>query len=407
MDPMRSSAQRPTSVALRRACVLTAVSGVLAASFGTVPATATAECSPTVTVLTSPFGPGEVQSKAINDRGDIVGFATVTDPATPRRSPAIHAVLWKHGRSDAVVDLGVLPGYVSSEAYGVNNDRIVVGLLYDKRGRTFPFHWERGHMTVLKGPRGHRRQAQTAQRNSINNRGQIAGTLVIRGQLRAVRWSPSGRARMLGTLPGHAWSYAFGINDDGLVSGWSRRKPSSSGAENPVVWPRPGKVVALQTAPDRADGIAEATNSHGLSVGYLGNQTPKEPERDEARVWSSHHATPRLLASVSAKHTLAELVDVNDQGQAAGMSGTFVEKGGNGFPSSMVPAVWQKGWASLRALPLPPVQQGPPVVIATVHDINAEGVVVGDVFRLDRPDPSALRSIDPVVWTCAFATDRS
>ena len=35
-------------------------------------------------------------------------------------------------------------------------------------------------------------------------------------------------------------------------------------------------------------------------------------------------------------------------------------------------------------------------------DINASGVIVGNVYGLDAPDFPALRRIDPVVWTCAF-----
>ena len=43
-------------------------------------------------------------------------------------------------------------------------------------------------------------------------------------------------------------------------------------------------------------------------------------------------------------YTYAELVDVNDRGQAAGMSGTFTE---TGFPEAK-PAIWRTGWDGLR-----------------------------------------------------------
>jgi probable HAF family extracellular repeat protein len=67
---------------------------------------------------------------------------------------------------------------VASEAYGVNNNRVVVGLLYDTEGTTFPFRWEDGRMTVLKGPNGRRREAllpgdRPNYRNLINDRGQM------------------------------------------------------------------------------------------------------------------------------------------------------------------------------------------------------------------------------------------
>jgi probable HAF family extracellular repeat protein len=69
----------------------------------------------------------EVQVKALNDRGDVVGFADADNG-----SGLIHAMLWKGAEATDAVDLGVLPGYVSSEAYGVNDDHVVFGLLYDR-----------------------------------------------------------------------------------------------------------------------------------------------------------------------------------------------------------------------------------------------------------------------------------
>ena len=109
-------------------------------------------CSPSATILESPRASSqEVQAKALNDRGDVVGFADGKD-GTARFT----RFCGRAGRSPGAVDLGVLPGYVSSEAYGVNNHRVVFGLLYDKKERTFPFRWEDGRMTVLKGPNGRR-----------------------------------------------------------------------------------------------------------------------------------------------------------------------------------------------------------------------------------------------------------
>ena len=95
----------------------------------------------------------------------------------------------------------------------MNNDRVVFGLLYDKQERTFPFRWEAGRMTVLKGPNGRLQQADVSDRNTINDRGQIAATLIVAGQRQAVRWSPDGKATRLPALPGHTWTNAFSINE--------------------------------------------------------------------------------------------------------------------------------------------------------------------------------------------------
>jgi probable HAF family extracellular repeat protein len=363
-------------------------------------------CSPATTNLESPRPHSlEVQAKAINDRGDIVGFAD-----TKNGRGAVHAILWKGGEAEDAVDLGVLPGYVASEAYGVNDDRVVFGLLYDRKERTFPFRWEDGRMTVLKGPNGrlvHGDNPGSGGRNAINSKGEIAWTMVVGGNRRAVRWTADGHASFLPALPGHTWTDAFGISDGGVVSGWSSKISNKIGAENPVLWMPSGKVVPLKTALGRADGIAEATNSDGLTVGYLGNVgtdgipgVPNtDPERDNAVVWSSRTAKPRFLGRPAPVHVIGELVDVNESGQAAAMLGKVTN---DGFGLAR-PQTWRTGWTSLRPIGIPSTSlKSNPVVVAALNDINNRGDIVGNVFGATTKDYGSIRRIDPVLWTCAF-----
>ena len=363
-------------------------------------------CSPSATILESPRASSlEVQAKGMNDRGDVVGFADANGGKAP-----IHAIMWKGGNAAEAIDLGVLPAYVSSEAYGVNNSRVVFGLLYDRKERAVPFRWANGRMTVLKGPNGqlvYTDNPGSGGRNAINRRGETAWTMIVHGNRRAIRWTSAGKATFLPALPGHTWTDAFSINDDGVVSGWSRKLPNDDGEENPVLWDASGKVIPLKTAPDRADGIAEATNSSGLTVGYLGNLgtdgmpgVPNtDPERDNAVVWQSRTAAPRMLGRPAPVHFIAELVDVNDRGQAAGMAGTVTNKG---FGLAE-PRIWQIGWPSLRPIRMPSVsRKSNPVVIAALNDINNRGDIVGAVYGLARKDYGSLRRIDPVLWTCQF-----
>ena len=147
-------------------------------------------------------------------------------------------------------------------------------------------------MTVLRAPNGKVQRQAVAARNAINDRGEIVATLTAGGHRRAVRWAPNGKATFLPGLPGHAWTDAFSINADGVVSGWSRRLPNEDDEENPVLWTTSGKVVPLKTVPGQSDGIAEATNRSGLTVGYLGNQTETEPESDQGAVWRTRTAEP-------------------------------------------------------------------------------------------------------------------
>ena len=297
------------------------------------------------------------------------------------------------------VDLGVLPGYVASEAYGMNNDRVVFGVLYDRQERTFPFRWAAGRMTVLHGPDGPRQQADVPDRNTINERGEMVGTLLVAGQRQAVRWSAAGKATLLPPLPGHTWTNAWSIDATASSPAGRARAANDDGENNPVLWDAAGNVIALQTAPGRADGAAEATNRSGLTVGYLGNLgTDADPERDNAVVWSSPTAAPRLLGRPAPRLGYSELVDVNERGQAAGATGRFTP---NGF-TLFRPAIWRTGWTSLRPLPIPAAARKSRVVIAYAHDITNRGDVVGNVYGLAAKDYGALRRIDPVVWSCPF-----
>jgi probable HAF family extracellular repeat protein len=374
------------------------VASLLASTAAGATRAAETACSPSAAIIASPRANSlEVQAKAINDHGDVVGFADGNDGKGP-----IHAILWKGGKVEGAVDLGVLPGYVSSEAYGINDRRVIFGLLYDRKERTVPFRWENGRMTVLKGPDGrilYSDNPGAGGRNAINSRGEMTWTMIVDGDRRAVRWTPDGKATLLPALPGHAWTDAFGINDDGIVSGWSRKLPNDDGAENPVLWTRSDEVIPLKTVPGQADGIAEATNRAGLTVGYLGNQSETEPEMNQFAVWRTRTAEPRLFGPLRP-NLIAEFVDVNDRGQAAGMTGTMNPKTGFILAKAVV---WQTGWPDVLPLAVPAAsRRANPFLLPQLNDVNNQGAIVGNVFGLASKDYASLRRIDAVLWTCPF-----
>jgi hypothetical protein len=165
--------------------------------------------------------------------------------------------------------------------------------------------------------------------------------------------------------------------------------------------------VPLRTAPGRSDGIAEATNRSGLTVGYLGNLgtdgmpgVPNtDPERDNAVVWQSRTAEPHMLGRPAPVHGVEELVDVNDRGEAAGMSGTLTNRG---FGLAE-PRIWRAGWTALKPIRIPAVsRKSNPLVVAALNDINNRGDIVGNLYGLTTKDYGSLRRIDPVLWTCQF-----
>ena len=182
------------------------------------------------------------------------------------------------------------------------------------------------------------------------------------------------------------------------MSGWSRKLPSDDGENNPVIWTKSGKVIALKTVPGRADGAAEATNLSGLTVGYLGNLgTDSDPETDQAAVWPTRTAEP-LLFGPPDPFAYAELVDVNDRGQAAGMSGTFTK---NGFPV-VKPAIWRPGWAASAPFPSRP---GLELIASSARSSTtstpAERSPATSTASRARPSASFVAST-PSLWTCPF-----
>ena len=202
-----------------------------------------------------------------------------------------------------------------------------------------------------------------------------------------MRWTPDGKATLLPALPGHTWTNAFGINDDGVVSGWSRKLPNDDGEKNPVIWDASGKVIPLKTAPGRADGIAEATNRSGLTVGYLGNLgtdgipgvANTDPERDNAVVWQSRTAEPRLLGPPCSRplHRRARrrqrprpgrrhVRQPHEQRLRAGRAADLADRldGPEADPNP--------GGVARRA----------PVVVTQLNDINNRGDIVGNVYGL-------------------------
>ena len=112
---------------------------------------------------------------AINQEGDIAGFAPIDD--TDPNNPQLEAFLWtkKHG----IQKLGMLPGDLYSEGHGINARGQVVGVSCanaDGTGLCRAFLWQDGVMTDLNKP-GAAFILTTAQ--DINDEGVITGRAQI------------------------------------------------------------------------------------------------------------------------------------------------------------------------------------------------------------------------------------
>jgi probable HAF family extracellular repeat protein len=155
----------------------------------------------------------------INDRGQIAGpsYTQETNPSTG--SPVAHPFLWHNG---TMIDLGSLGG-TDSEPTALNQNGQVAGFSTLKGDiKSHPFLWSNGHIHDL-GTLG----GNNGTTNWVSDRGEVVGKADLPGptpQLHdAVLWS-GGRTIDLGVLPGDSCSNAYFVNFRGQVVGTSESK---------------------------------------------------------------------------------------------------------------------------------------------------------------------------------------
>lgn len=128
--------------------------------------------------------PGYTTSVAlgINAGGDVVGWSGTADGSQS------HAFLWRNG---AMQDLGVLPGYATSRALGVNGRDQVVGWCSSADSSvSHAFLWFDGRMHDLNDLVRSGSGWVLQQAAGINVLGQIVGTGIFNGQISAYMLRP-------------------------------------------------------------------------------------------------------------------------------------------------------------------------------------------------------------------------
>lgn len=167
--------------------------------------------------------PGDTASAAtaINDRDQVAGISGYCDQAVGRFS-AIHAVLWQHGRVTPIPTLG---GVAWNTPMAINDVGEVVGFANASAadaGSLDPlaFAWTPQHGTrnlhTLPGD-------VTSQALGINNRGEIVGTSCnAKGHCRAFRWRDgvmTNLNKVIGDGGHDILTAADDINDAGTITG--------------------------------------------------------------------------------------------------------------------------------------------------------------------------------------------
>lgn len=265
-----------------------------------------------------PVGGWNSAAKAMNDRGQVVGWNT--------KRGAHHAFLWQAGRER---DLGTLGGR-ESEAVAINDRGQVVGWATTKKGARHAFLWQSARMRDL-GTLGGKESAATA----INARGQVVGwsdtNVVSAAQFvkprSAFLWA-NGRMRELRVFVGtpnpdmELQAQAISINNRGEIMGRAWWQSGGNSQEyDGFLW-KAGKVTQLPNCVQQA--WPRAMNERGEIVGssYCGSDFSYE----HAVMWQDgkvHDLTPGAPSGDTS-----EAAALNERGQIVGS--TYDEGSGDG-----------------------------------------------------------------------------
>ncbi|MCC6443563.1 MAG: hypothetical protein IT210_08940 [Armatimonadetes bacterium] len=195
----------------------------------------------TPTLLPLPAGYMEGSAWAINNRGQVVGWAGndlgLNAPVEFWMTGIWEAaVLWdKDGKTR------VLPGLAGSGpsvAFNINDAGQIIGASSaPDLGVIHAALWDRGKVTDLTPG-----ELVYSDAAGINNQGQV---VVNSSSIGAFLWE-KGRVTSLGVLENDVWNWAMSINDKGQVVGFSSG-PEGAPNGRPFLWER-GQMVDLNAA---------------------------------------------------------------------------------------------------------------------------------------------------------------
>jgi probable HAF family extracellular repeat protein len=263
-------------------------------------------------------GGSESVANAVNNRGQVVGFALNTIPDHfSFLTTQMRAFLWQNG---AMKDLGTLGGN-DANAFFVNERGQIVGQSFTNAipnpatgiPTQAPFLWENGRMLDL-GTLG----GTLGFPMALNNRGQVAGGSNLAGDLtlHPFLWD-RGVLTDLGTLGG-SFGVANWINDTGDVVGGSTNQNDQ--AFLAFLW-RNGVMTNLGTLSSDACSNAGGINPKGQVVGTSAKTCTFTAADRRAFLWENGQIIDLniFLRPGSSLQQLTDAFGINDRGEIAGL----------------------------------------------------------------------------------------
>jgi len=233
---------------------------------------------------------------------------------SPQGGP-VAAFVWDkaHGTRE-VADFGC-----QSEAWAVNNMGDIAGILDNPPDGVAeaPFLWKSGHDYVRLPPLV---AGGSSGAEFLNDRDEVVGAgLDAFGVQHAVIWSPNGTMTDMGNMPGQYENDPAGINDSGLICGYSFGYLSGTLSFVSYIWSPASGYMPLYNPFNATYSIyAVGINNNNAVVGRL-DGTHGETE---GFVWNQATGFTMIndnLDPGSSGWNITEVDGINDAGQMAGV----------------------------------------------------------------------------------------